>query len=76
MGRPTKSNEMPLQPQVVVTPFDKWGIDFVSPIEPSSHGKLYILVFIDYATKWIEAQAITHAKDHKVTDLINECIFT
>ena len=38
MGRPTKSDEIPLQPQVVVTPFDKWGIDFIGPIEPSSHG--------------------------------------
>ena len=76
MGRPTKFDEMPLQPQVLITPFDKQGIDFVSPIEPSSHGKSYILVCIDYATKWVDAQAMTHAKDHKVVDFLYECIFT
>lgn len=26
MGRPTRYDEMPLCPQVVVTPFDKWGL--------------------------------------------------
>lgn len=56
--------------------FDNWGIDFFDPIEPSSHGKSYILVCTNYATKWIEAQAMTHAKDHKVTDFLYECIFT
>ena len=76
MGRPTKFDEMPLLPQVVVTPFDKWGIDFVNPIESSSHGKSYILVCIDYATKWVEAQAMMHARDHKVVDFLYECIFT
>lgn len=44
MGRPNKIDEMPLQPQIVVAPFDKWGIDFVGPIEPPSEGKSYILV--------------------------------
>ena len=61
---------------MVVTPFDKWGIDFVGPIEPSSHGKSYILVCTDYATKWIEAQAMTHVREHKVVDFLYECIFT
>ena len=61
---------------MVVTPFDKWGIDFVGPIEPSSHGKSYVLVCTNYATKWVKAQAMEHARDHKVEDFIYECIFT
>lgn len=31
MGRPKKSDEIPLYPQVVVTPLDKWGLHFVGP---------------------------------------------
>ena len=76
MGCPTKTNEIPLQPQIVVTPFDKWGIDFIQPIKPSSHGKYYILVCIDYSKKWVEAKAMRHARDHKVVDFLYECIFT
>ena len=52
MGQPTKTNEMPLQPQIVVAPFDKWGINFLGPIEPPSARKSYILVCTNYVTKW------------------------
>nr|GEV92408.1 hypothetical protein [Tanacetum cinerariifolium] len=35
--------------------FDVWGIDFMGPF-PSSNGNKYILVAIDYVSKWVEAQ--------------------
>ena len=37
--------------------FDVWGIDFMGPF-PSSAGNKYILVAIDYVSKWVEAQAL------------------
>nr|GEW87259.1 hypothetical protein [Tanacetum cinerariifolium]GEX10244.1 hypothetical protein [Tanacetum cinerariifolium] len=36
--------------------FDVWGIDFMGPF-PLSNGNIYILVAIDYVSKWVEAQA-------------------
>jgi hypothetical protein len=33
--------------------FDVWGIDFMGPF-PSSMGNKYILVVVDYVSKWIE----------------------
>ncbi|PKI70613.1 hypothetical protein CRG98_008987 [Punica granatum] len=37
-------------------PFSMWGMDVIGPINPkASNGHLFILVAIDYFTKWIEA---------------------
>ncbi|GJS31381.1 reverse transcriptase domain-containing protein [Tanacetum coccineum] len=37
--------------------FDVWGIDFMGPF-PSSQGNKYILVAVDYLSKWVEAKAL------------------
>ncbi|GJZ93527.1 reverse transcriptase domain-containing protein [Tanacetum coccineum] len=37
--------------------FDIWGIDFMGPF-PSSRGNKYILVAVDYLSKWAEAKAL------------------
>ena len=34
--------------------FDVWGIDFMGPF-PSSFGNMYILLVVDYVSKWVEA---------------------
>ena len=38
--------------------FDVWGIDFMGPFLISD-GDKYILVCVDYVSKWVEAQACT-----------------
>nr|GEV29317.1 reverse transcriptase domain-containing protein [Tanacetum cinerariifolium] len=37
--------------------FDVWGIDFMRPF-PSSRGNKYILVAVDYLSKWVEAKTL------------------
>ncbi|XP_035844516.1 uncharacterized protein LOC118491142 [Helianthus annuus] len=64
MGSISKRDEMPMQPILVVDIFDVWGIDFMGPF-PNSFGNLYILVAVDYVSKWVEAIA-TKTNDHKV----------
>ncbi|XP_071741306.1 uncharacterized protein [Rutidosis leptorrhynchoides] len=64
MGGIYKRNEMPMNPILVCEIFDVWGIDFMGPFPPS-FGFEYILVAVDYVSKWVEAEA-TRTNDHKV----------
>eukprot|EP00253_Pinus_taeda_P006318 PITA_06318 len=45
----------PLFPVVTVGPFTKWGIDFTTCNPPSAANHKYIIVAVDYFTKWAEA---------------------
>ena len=76
MGRTTSSNEIPLQPQVMIEPFEKWALDFVGPISRMSRKKKYILVRMDYVTKWVEAKALFRATEKSTLEFIYEEIFT
>ncbi|CAN6476348.1 unnamed protein product [Victoria cruziana] len=60
----SRRDSMPMTPILVVDVFDVWGIDFMGPFPPS-FGYLYILVAVDYISKWVEAVAI-QTNDHKV----------
>ena len=52
---------MPQQPMLFCEIFDVWGIDFMGPF-PNSSGYLYILLAVDYVSKWVEAVP-THFDD-------------
>jgi len=47
---------MSLKNILEVENFDVWGVDFMGPF-PSSFGNQYILVVVDYVSKWVEAIA-------------------
>jgi hypothetical protein len=49
-----RSHPAPLHPVVSVGPFAKWGIDFMTCHPHSVGGHGYIIVAIDYFTKWAE----------------------
>ena len=76
MGKPVARDEMPLQPQVLIEPFEKWALDFVGPIDSSSQGKRYILVCTNYVTKWVESKALARATKQSVVNFLFEDIFT
>ena len=63
LGSISKHHMMSLNPILVIEIFDYWGIDFMGPC-PSSFVFLYILVAVDYVSKWIEAIP-SRNNDHK-----------
>ena len=76
MGQPNRLDQIPLQPQLVIEPFDKWALDLVGPISTHSRQKAYILVFTNYMMKWVEAVALVKSNDQDVIDFLYGEIFT
>ncbi|CAN6551763.1 unnamed protein product [Malus baccata var. baccata] len=66
--------QMPQTPIFSLEIFDVWGIDFMGPF-PSSHGFLYILLVVDYVSKWVEAKATRTNDSRVVADFVKTNIF-
>nr|GEU72664.1 reverse transcriptase domain-containing protein [Tanacetum cinerariifolium] len=56
-GKISQRDEMPQNAIQVCEIFDVWGIDFMGPFL-NSKGNKYILVAVDYLSKWVEAKAL------------------
>uniref|UniRef100_A0A669BG86 Gypsy retrotransposon integrase-like protein 1 n=1 Tax=Oreochromis niloticus TaxID=8128 RepID=A0A669BG86_ORENI len=49
---------VPIVPQ---KPWEYVGVDFVGPLPRTPAGNAYLIVFVDYLTKWVEASAVKEA---------------
>ena len=76
MEKPAPRDKMALQPIIPLKPFVKWGIDFAGLISPCIKGMRneYILVVVDYVTKWAEAKAFRVDDAKNVTTFLYENI--
>ncbi|KAJ9535255.1 hypothetical protein OSB04_un001653 [Centaurea solstitialis] len=72
-GNITKKDEMPQQSISVSEVFDVWGIDFMGPF-PDSRGNKYILVAVDYVSKWAEAKASPTNDAKVVVDFVKSLV--
>ncbi|GKB07982.1 reverse transcriptase domain-containing protein [Tanacetum coccineum] len=72
-GKISHRDEMPQNAIQVCEIFDIWGIDFMGPF-PSSKGNKYILVAVDYLSKWVEAKALP-TNDARVVVKILKSLF-
>jgi len=75
IGRISKCNMMPLNPILKVELFDVWGIDFMGGLFSSSFGYQYILVTVDYASKWVEVIPCKTNDNKIVVKFLKENIF-
>ncbi|CAM8908302.1 unnamed protein product [Rhodiola kirilowii] len=74
VGNISARQEMPQVPILVNDVFDIWGIDFMGPF-PASCGFEFILVAVDYVSKWVEAKATRCADAKTVVDFLRTNIF-
>ncbi|KAH9679997.1 hypothetical protein KPL71_026363 [Citrus sinensis] len=70
-----KRHEMPLTNILEVEIFYIWGIDFMGPFPPF-FGNLYILVAVDYVSKWVEAAALPINDARAVVNFLQKNIFS
>ena len=61
-------------PLLIVDIFDMWGINFMGPF-PTSFGHEYILLAVDYVSKWVEAKATKKDDSKTVAEFIRTHIF-
>ncbi|XP_028199528.1 uncharacterized protein LOC114384045, partial [Glycine soja] len=54
--------------------FDVWGIDFMGPF-PVSFGFVYILLAVDYVSKWVEAKPTRTNNVKVVVDFVRSNLF-
>ncbi|XP_075079957.1 uncharacterized protein LOC142165263 [Nicotiana tabacum] len=74
-GNISRRHEMPMNPIQEIEVFDVWGIDFMGPFV-SSYGNKYILVAVDYMSKWVEAVALPTNDAKVVVGFLKKNIFT
>ena len=51
-------------------PFMKWGMDIVGKFPAAPGGVVYMLVLIDYFTKWVKVEAYQQVSDIEVCDFV------
>src|SRR6266540_1751454 len=71
-GKTTDENE--LHSIKVKEPFYQWEIDIVGPLTETSQGNKYIVVAIDYFTKYSKTKALINANAKSVANFIYEDI--
>ncbi|XP_073120151.1 uncharacterized protein [Henckelia pumila] len=71
----SKKHELPLTNILEVELLDVWGIDFMG-LFPPSFGYTYILLAVDYVSKWVESIAISTNDARVLVKFLQKNIFT
>jgi hypothetical protein len=69
-GKPERNE--PLHSIKVVKPLERIGIDIVGPLPETVKGNKYMVVAIEYLTKWVEVRALDRATAENVANFIHE----
>ena len=71
-----RAHPAPLFHVIFIAPFARWGIDCTTCIPASARGHKYIIVVVDYFTKWAEAMPTIRNDDEIAAIFIFNNIIT
>ncbi|KAI9083290.1 hypothetical protein K1719_034822 [Acacia pycnantha] len=57
-------------------PFYKWGMDLLGPFKTAPGQLRWLIVAIDYFTKWIEAKSLTTITSARVQQFVQQNVFS
>ncbi|CAH9083530.1 unnamed protein product [Cuscuta europaea] len=63
-------------PVSTAIPFSRWGIDLVAPLPRAAGNNRYIIVAVDYFTKWIEAEPLASITGARCQRFVYKSIIT
>jgi hypothetical protein len=70
-----RAHPAPMFPIITIGPFTKWGIAYTTCNTTSARGHRYIIVSVDYFTKWVEAMpTFNDDRETKTLFLFNQII--
>ncbi|KAK8612929.1 hypothetical protein V6N13_104254 [Hibiscus sabdariffa] len=75
VGNLSRKSEMPMNPIHVCEIFDVWGLDYMGPFV-SSFGNTYIILAVDYVSKWVEAKATRNNDARTTVNLFKNFVFS
>lgn len=70
LGPKPQVHRAPLYPIKVAGPFHTVGIDYIGPLPETDKGNRYIVVCVDYLTKWVEAKAVPIATAFETAEFL------
>ncbi|KAK3024869.1 hypothetical protein RJ639_044481 [Escallonia herrerae] len=56
-------------------PFVMWGMDMLGPFPPATAQHKFVIVAIDYFTKWVEAEALATITEKKCEEFFWQAVF-
>ncbi len=65
-----------MQPIITSRPSEMIGVDIMGPLPKSSKQHEYLLVFVDYFTRWVELFPLRHATASAIAEILRKEILT